>query len=47
MLAVMPIGIAQFLDTGIQDNLADKTRELGIRSGRPAMLGVSKLPGRI
>ncbi|WFU54442.1 hypothetical protein QA639_33110 [Bradyrhizobium pachyrhizi] len=43
----MPIGIVQFLDTGIQDNLVDKTKELGVQSGRSAMLGVSKLSARI
>jgi hypothetical protein len=30
MLAVMPIGVLIFPGTGIQDNLADKARKLGI-----------------
>lgn len=30
MLAVMPIGVIIFPGTGIQDNLADKARKLGI-----------------
>ena len=30
MLAVMPIGVLIFPGTGIQDNLADKARMLGI-----------------
>ncbi|WFU43539.1 DUF2493 domain-containing protein [Bradyrhizobium sp. CB82] len=30
MLAVMPIGLMQFPGTGIQDNLADKAKKLGI-----------------
>ena len=31
MLAVMPIGVIVFRGSGIQDNLADKARNLGIR----------------
>jgi hypothetical protein len=30
MLAIMPIGVLVFPGTGIQDNLADKARKLGI-----------------
>ena len=30
MLAVLPIGVMQFPGTGIQDNLADKAKKLGI-----------------
>ncbi|WP_374297991.1 DUF2493 domain-containing protein [Sphingomonas sp.] len=30
MLAIMPIGVIVFPSTGIQDNLADKARKLGI-----------------
>jgi len=30
MLAVMPIGVIVFRGSGIQDNLADKARKLGI-----------------
>jgi hypothetical protein len=30
MLATMPIGVIIFPGTGIQDNLADKAREMGI-----------------
>jgi len=30
MLSVMPIGVIIFPGTGIQDNLADKARKLGI-----------------
>lgn len=30
MLAVLPIGVMVFPGTGIQDNLADKARKLGI-----------------
>ena len=30
MLTVMPIGVVVFPGTGIQDNLADKARKLGI-----------------
>jgi hypothetical protein len=31
MLAVLPIGVLHFPGTGIQDNLADKARKLGIQ----------------
>ena len=30
MLAVLPIGVMHFPGTGIQDNLADKAKKLGI-----------------
>jgi len=30
MLEVLPIGVVVFSGTGIQDNLADKARKLGI-----------------
>ena len=30
MLATMPIGVIIFPGTGIQDNLADKARKMGI-----------------
>ena len=30
MLDIMPIGVIIFPGTGIQDNLADKAREMGI-----------------
>jgi hypothetical protein len=30
MLKVLPIGVMHFLGTGIQDNLADKPKKLGI-----------------
>lgn len=32
MLDVMPRGVIVFLGTGIQDNLADKARKLGIKA---------------
>ncbi len=39
LLAVLPIGVMQFPGTGIQDNLADKAKKLGIpvwKFGKPA-----------
>lgn len=30
MLEILPIGVIVFAGTGIQDNLADKARKLGI-----------------
>ena len=30
MLAILPIGVLHFPGTGIQDNLADKAKKLGI-----------------
>lgn len=39
MLAVMPIGVVVFPGTGIQDNLADKARKLGIPVYRFAASG--------
>jgi hypothetical protein len=31
MLETLPIGVMHFPGTGIQDNLADKARKLGVR----------------
>jgi hypothetical protein len=39
MLAIMPIGVLVFPGTGIQDNLADKARKLGIPVYRFGMGG--------
>ena len=41
MLAVMPIGVLIFPGTGIQDNLADKARMLGIPVYRFGKAGAS------
>ena len=46
MLAVIPIGVLVFPGTGIQDNLADKARKLGIPVYRFGSGGAASINGQ-